>query len=140
MNTIGLEENLAKIFNIDVINQIKYIEGIIWSKWNKYENNEIIINFIKEKLRDKYIIRNYTFLRYKYNINNPKMLLIEIDLIIDRNIKLLLISNGNYNEVIIAKYIEMININNNDDKNDTNEKILNLEIEYNLLYKILKEY
>lgn len=140
MNTIGLEENLAKIFNIDVINQIKYIEGITWSKWNKYENNEIIINFIKEKLRDKYIIRNYTFLRYKYNINNPKMLLIEIDLIIDRNIKLLLISNGNYNEVIIAKYIEMININNNDDKNDTNEKILNLEIEYNLLYKILKEY
>ena len=146
-----LDENLAKIFNIDIMKQIKYIEGIIWSKWIKYENNDKIINFINEKINDK--IKKYTFIRCK---NNNNISLIELDVILDRNIKFLLISFNDKNyEVIMAKTIGMYNdVYNNyqefnpanriyydiyNDKYDTNENKLHLEIEYNLIYKILKE-
>ena len=82
-----------------------------------------------------------------------------------RHIKILVISNGIYNNVIMAKVIGVINecnLNNNydtlDDKNyqefkpvykykydmnsfiyDTNEKLVHSEIEYKLYNKILKE-
>lgn len=151
---INNDEDLAKILNINIINQIKYIEGITWNKWNKYENknNETIIKYIQDKFTDKYLINKYLFIRYKNNNNG--LLLIELDIIIDRNIKILIISDGKYNEIIMAKTVKIFNDNNyqefnpvnrinydmNNDKYDTNEKILNLEIEYYLIYKILKEY
>lgn len=146
-----LDEHLAKIFNIDIMKQIKYIEGIIWSEWTIYENNEKIINFINEKINNK--IKKYTFIRCK---NNNNISLIELDIILDRNIKFLIISFNDKNyEVIMAKTFGMFNdvYNNyeefnlsnriyydiNNDKYETNENKLHIEIEYNLIYKILKE-
>jgi len=146
-----LDENLAKILNIDIMKQIKYIEGIIWCEWTIYENNEKIINFINEKINEK--IKKYTFIRCKKNNN---ISLIELDVILDRNIKFLVISFNDKNyEVIMAKTFGMFNdvYNNyeefnpanriyydiNNDKYETNENKLHIEIEYNLIYKLLKE-
>jgi hypothetical protein len=120
---------------------------------------------------NKYQIKNQNLKRYKAS-NNEDTLLLDIELLIyrknkplARHLKILVITNGIYNNVIFAKVIGVINEFNltnkyetlgNDnyiefepefkykyDMNsfiyDTNEKLVHSEIEYNLYNKLLKE-
>jgi hypothetical protein len=186
-----LDEKFNKIFNIDNDKIIKTIEGIEWSKWilastskNKYilDNyfNKFLIYFkmiITSEYFDlpnddrKYIIKEQILKRYK-STNDDNTLLLDIELLIYRNnkplarhLKILVITNGIYNNVIMAKVIGVINecslskeyetLDENNyqkfepefkykyDMNsfiyDTNEKLVHSAIEYNLYNKLLKE-
>ena len=186
-----LDEKFNKIFNIDNDKIIKTIEGIEWSKWilastskNKYilDNyfNKFLIYFkmiITSEYFDlpnddrKYIIKEQILKRYK-STNDDNTLLLDIELLIYRNnkplarhLKILVITNGIYNNVIMAQVIGVINECNLskeyetlDDNNyqkfepefkykydmnsfiyDTNEKLVHSAIEYNLYNKLLKE-
>lgn len=187
-----LDNKFNQVFNLNNEKIIKTIEGMEWNdKWLKPINNKyqldnyfnkfmiyfnlIIRNEYFDLLNDennKFYIKNQILKRYKYDINNQDTLLLDIEMILYRNnkplarhIKILVISNGIYNNVIMAKVIGVINecnLNNNydtlDDKNyqefkpvykykydmnsfiyDTNEKLVHSEIEYKLYNKILKE-
>jgi hypothetical protein len=186
-----LDEKFNKIFNIDNDKIIKTIEGIEWSKWilastskNKYilDNyfNKFLIYFkmiITSEYFDlpnddrKYIIKEQILKRYK-STNDDNTLLLDIELLIYRNnkplarhLKILVITNGIYNNVIMAKVIGVINecslskeYETLDEKKkkkfepefkykydmnsfiyDTNEKLVHSAIEYNLYNKLLKE-
>ena len=121
---------------------------------------------------DKYNVKEYILRRYK-STYNEETLLLDIELLIyrknkplARHIKILVITNGIYNNVIMAKVIGVINECNLtkkydtlDDKPnyqkfepefkykydmnsfiyDTNEKLVHSAIEYNLYNKLLKE-
>ena len=186
-----LNEKFNKIFNIDNDKIIKTIEGMEWGKWilastskNKYilDNyfNKFLIYFkmiITSEYFDlpnddnKYIIKEQVLKRYK-STNDDNTLLLDIELLIYRNnkplarhLKILVITNGIYNNVIMAQVIGVINECNLskeyetlDDNNyqkfepefkykydmnsfiyDTNEKLVHSAIEYNLYNKLLKE-
>jgi hypothetical protein len=186
-----LNEKFTKIFNIDNDKIIKTVEGMEWGKWissstsknkNMLDNyfnkfmiyfNTIITNEYFDLPNDdnKYHIKNQNLKRYKAS-NNEDTLLLDIELLIyrknkplARHLKILVITNGIYNNVIFAKVIGVINEFNlankyetlgNDnyiefepefkykyDMNsfiyDTNEKLVHSEIEYNLYNKLLKE-
>ena len=186
-----LNEKFNKIFNIDNDKIIKTIEGMEWGKWilastskNKYilDNyfNKFLIYFkmiITSEYFDlpnddnKYIIKEQVLKRYK-STNDDNTLLLDIELLIYRNnkplarhLKILVITNGIYNNIIMAQVIGVINECNLskeyetlDDNNyqkfepefkykydmnsfiyDTNEKLVHSAIEYNLYNKLLKE-
>jgi len=187
-----LDEKFNKIFYIDNEKIIKTIEGMQWSKWilaSTSKNKKILDNYFNKFLMyfntiitseyfdlpnndDKYDIKEYILRRYK-STNNGETLLLDIELLIyrknkplARHIKILVITNGIYNNVIMAKVIGVINECNLtkkydtlDDKPnyqkfepefkykydmnsfiyDTNDKLVNSEIEYNLYNKLLKE-
>jgi len=186
-----LDDKFNKIFNIDNDKIIKTIEGIEWGKWilastskNKYilDNyfNKFLIYFnmiITSEYFDlpnddsKYIIKDQVLKRYR-STNDDNTLLLDIELLIYRNnkplarhLKILVITNGIYNNVIMAKVIGVINecslskeyetLDENNyqkfepefkykyDMNsfiyDTNEKLVHSAIEYNLYNKLLKE-
>ena len=187
-----LDEKFNKIFYIDNEKIIKTIEGMQWSKWilaSTSKNKKILDNYFNKFLmyfntiitseyfdlpnnNDKYDIKEYILRRYK-STNNGETLLLDIELLIyrknkplARHIKILVITNGIYNNVIMAKVIGVINECNLtkkydtlDDKPnyqkfepefkykydmnsfiyDTNDKLVNSEIEYNLYNKLLKE-
>lgn len=190
-----LDEKFNKIFNINYEKIIKMIEGIEWNdKWiisSKSNNKYLLDNYFNKFMmyfnliitndyfdlpndkNNKFNIVNQQLKRYKYNINNHDTLLLDIELIIYRknkplakHIKILVITNGIYNNVIMARVIGVINEYNlnksydtlNTDNNyeifqpeykykydmnsfiyDTNEKLVHSEIEYNLYNKLLKE-
>lgn len=182
-----IEEKMIKLFNIDSNKVIKNIEGIKWSRWKYDDNNYNIYNkiliYLDDKFKDKifdlpnnknkFNIQNYSIIRYKYNIDNPSTILFELDILIyrlnkplARHIKFLIISNGIYNNVIMAKVVGVINecdmnqkLDVYDDNNkyqeyepefkfkydmnsfifDTNDKLINSAIEYELYNKLLKE-
>ena len=189
-----LDDKFNKIFNIDNEKIIKTIEGMEWSKWilaSTSKNKKILDNYFNKFLiyfntiitseyfdlpydndNDKYNIKEYILRRYKSS-NNDNTLLLDIELLIyrknkplARHIKILVITNGIYNNVIMAKVIGVINECNLtkkyetlDGKNnyqkfepeftykydmnsfiyDTNEKLVHSAIEYNLYNKLLKE-
>ena len=187
-----LDEKFNKIFYIDNEKIIKTIEGMQWSKWilaSTSKNKKILDNYFNKFLMyfntiitseyfdlpnndDKYDIKEYILRRYK-STNNGETLLLDIELLIyrknkplARHIKILVITNGIYNNVILAKVIGVINECNLtkkydtlEDKNnyeifepefkykydmnsfiyDTNEKLVHSAIEYNLYNKLLKE-
>lgn len=191
-----LDEKFNNIFNINNEKIIKTIEGIEWcNKWIKPNlNKDLLDNYFNKFMMyfnliitneyfdlpndndndNKYKIINHCLKRYKYDINNSNTLLLDIELVIyrknkplARHIKILVITNGIYNNVIMAKVIGVINecniTDNYDtfDKNkdnyhefkpefkykydmnsfiyDTNEKLVHSTIEYNLYNKLLKE-
>ena len=187
-----LDDKFNKIFNINNEKIIKTIEGMEWSKWilaSTSKNKKILDNYFNKFLiyfntiitseyfdlpdnNDKYNIKEYILRRYKSS-NNDNTLLLDIELLIyrknkplARHIKILVITNGIYNNVIMAKVIGVINECNLtkkyetlDGKNnyqkfepeftykydmnsfiyDTNEKLVHSAIEYNLYNKLLKE-
>lgn len=181
-----LNEKFIKIFNINQNNLIKMIEGIEWTEWKNVNEDPQIIKYgnriIKEfekKLNIKinnnpnYLIIKNNINRYKSSINNNKINLLDIDIIIHRpnrplakHIKIIAISNNYYVNFLMIKVIGVIKecdltlqLNSyNDiieytefypdkkilyDMNsfifDTNDKLVNSEIEYQLYQKILKE-
>jgi len=188
-----LDEKLSIAFNINTSKIIKTIEGMEWSKWilsNKFEDkillDEYYIKFMTYfKLiietdyfnlpndKTKYIIRNQSLLRYKKSSIDPTVLILDIEILLYRNnkplarhIKILVITNGIYNNIIMAKVIGVINECNikktydtldsktiyqefepelkykydmNSFIYDTNEKLVHSSIEYNLYNKLLKE-
>ena len=171
---------------------IKTIDGIEWGKWilsSTSKNKHILDNYFNKFMiyfnmiitdeyfdlpndDNKYHIKQQVLKRYKAS-NNENTLLLDIELLIyrdnkplARHLKILVITNGIYNNVIMAKVIGVINefnltnkyktlddSNNNSefepefkykyDMNsfiyDTNEKLVHSEIEYNLYNKLLKE-
>ena len=187
-----LDEKFNKIFNIDNEKIIKTIDGIEWGKWilsSTSKNKHILDNYFNKFMiyfnmiitdeyfdlpndDNKYHIKQQVLKRYKAS-NNENTLLLDIELLIyrdnkplARHLKILVITNGIYNNVIMAKVIGVINefnltnkyktlddSNNNSefepefkykyDMNsfiyDTNEKLVHSEIEYNLYNKLLKE-
>ena len=187
-----LNEKMTKVFNIDNKKLIKTIEGMEWSKWinastsknkNKLDNyynkflnyfDMIITNeyFDLPNDNNKYNIKDQVLKRYK-STNNEDTLLLDIELLIYRenkplakHLKILVITNGIYNNVIMAKVIGVINECNLTQKYetlettdnyqkfepefkykydmnsfiyDTNEKLVHSAIEYNLYNKLLKE-
>jgi hypothetical protein len=190
-----LDEKFNNIFNINNEKIIKTIEGIEWcNKWSKPTlNKDLLDNYFNKFMMyfnliitneyfdlpnsndnkdNKFKIINHCLKRYKYDINNPNTLLLDIELVIyrknkplARHIKILVITNGIYNNVIMAKVIGVINECNITDKYDTldknnyhefepefkykydmnsfiydtNEKLVHSAIEYNLYNKLLKE-
>ena len=188
-----LDAKFNNIFHINNEKLIKTIEGIEWnSKWIKPNiNKDLLDNYFNKFMmyfnliitneyfdlpndnNDKFNIINQQLKKYKYDINNPNTLLLDIELVIfrknkplARHLKILVITNGIYNNVIMARVIGVINECNlandyetlEDDKNyhvfepefkykydmnsfiyDTNEKLVHSEIEYNLYNKLLKE-
>jgi len=189
-----LDEKLKTAFQIDSNKIIKIIEGKNWSKWinaknssNKRGLNEYFNNFMKyfkmiikmpifdlpNDNKNRFKVKEVVLLRYKSNKENPKELLLDIELVISRNkkplskhIKILTITDNNYNKVIMANVIGVINEfeltktygSIDDVKNyqefkpqftykydlnnfiiDTNDKLLHSELEYNLYNKILKD-
>jgi hypothetical protein len=186
-----LDEKFNKIFTIDNDKLIKTIEGIEWSKWilaSTSKNKYILDNYFNKFLiyfntiitsdyfnlpndDNKYIVKDHVLRRYKSTFNDNTLLL-DIELLIYRNnkplarhLKILVITNGIYNNVIMAKVIGVINECNLtkeyetlEDNNyqkfepefkykydmnsfiyDTNEKLVHSSIEYNLYNKLLKE-
>lgn len=153
-----IDEKLMKICNINSIKVIKIIEGIKWSKWykpNTYLNDyyyKFILFFrdiIQNKIfdlpndnnkNDKYDIYQHKFIKYKYNINSSKTILLNIELIIYRknrplakHLKILVITNGIYYNIILAKVIGVIkecdlNKNNMDTYNDINSNFYDYKI------------
>jgi len=126
-----INQKLLKICEIDSIKIIKMIEGIKWSKWKKpntYLNdyyNKFILFFrdiiqdeifdLPQNSKDKYEIYQHKFIKYKYNINSSKTILLNVELIIYRNnrplakhLKILVITNGIYYNIILAKVIGVI--------------------------------
>jgi len=189
-----LDLKFKTAFDIDNNKIIKTIEGNDWTKWvnaktsnNKKDLNDYFNNFlryfkmmIKMPIFDlpndntnRFKIKDTVLLRYKSNKNNTKELLLEIDLVITRSnkplskhLKILTITDGNYNKIIMANVIGVINEfelsktygSIDDVKNykeftpqftykydlnnyiiDTNDKLLHSEIEYNLYNKLLKD-
>lgn len=189
-----LDEKFKKIFNINTDKIIKTIEGIEWGEWIKSENskNKILLNnyfdkfiiyfnelLLKEKSLDlpnddsKFKIIDEILLKYKINQNDSSILLLDIELVIyrknkplARHLKILVITNGIYYNIILVKTIGVINECNLNkeygtiseikdyqefkpefkykyDMNsfifDTNEKLVHSELEYNLYNKLLKE-
>jgi hypothetical protein len=189
-----LDLKFKTAFDIDSNKIIKTIEGNDWTKWvnaktsnNKKDLNDYFNNFlryfkmmIKMPIFDlpndntnRFKIKDTVLLRYKSNKNNTKELLLEIDLVITRSnkplskhLKILTITDGNYNKIIMANVVGVINEfelsktygSIDDVKNykefipqftykydlnnyiiDTNDKLLHSEIEYNLYNKLLKE-
>lgn len=188
-----LDEKLALIFNINYKKIIKMIEGINWSKWKlatESKNKQLLNNYYNKFLfyfndkitneifnlpnsNDKYNIYNNSLIRYKYNLNNEDIILFDIDIVIYRynrplakHLKIIVITNGIYFNIIMAKVIGVINecdlnkkyltyneINNNyiefepekQYKYDMNsyiynsEKLQHSEIQYNLYNKLLKD-
>jgi len=189
-----LDEKLKDAFQIDSNKIIKTIDGNEWFKWvtaktstnkkilNDYFNN--FLSFFKKIIKmpifelpndinNPFKVKDAILLRYKSNKNNSKELLLEIDLVITRNkkplskhLKILTITDGNYNKVIMANVIGVINefelaktygsiddikdykeftpeftykYDLNDYILDTNDKLLHSQIEYNLYNKLLKE-
>ena len=184
-----LNQKFNKVFNINQKNLIKMIEGNEWSEWknvNEEHNimkygNKIIKEFEKKITNDIFKIKNnpnYNIIknnvnRFKSSINDNKIFLLDIDIIIHRpnrplarHIKILAVSNNYYVNFIMIKVIGVIKEcdltiqlkSSNDviqytefyperkilyDMNsfifDTNDKLVNSEIEYQLYKKILKE-
>ena len=185
-----LDEKFNNIFNINNEKIIKTIEGIEWcNKWSKPNlNKDLLDNYFNKFMiyfntiitneyfdlpndDNKYHIKQQVLKRYKAS-NNEDTLLLDIELLIyrinkplARHIKILVISNGIYNNVIMAKVIGVINEFNLENKYetlcddnykefepefkykydmnsfiyDTNEKLVHSAIEYNLYNKLLKE-
>jgi hypothetical protein len=186
-----LDEKFINIFNIDTDKIIKTIDGMEWGKWilaSTSKNKKILDNYFNKFMiyfntiitneyfdlpndDNKYHIKQQVLKRYKAS-NNEDTLLLDIELLIyrinkplARHIKILVISNGIYNNVIMAKVIGVINEFNLENKYetlcddnykefepefkykydmnsfiyDTNEKLAHSEIEYNLYNKLLKE-
>ena len=136
-----INEKLEKICEIDNIKIIKMIEGIKWSKWYKPDNylmdyyNKFILLFtniiqneifdLPDNSIDKYQIYQHKLIKYKYNINSSTIVLLNVELIIFRknrplakHLKILVITNGIYYNIILAKVIGVIkecDLNNNND-------------------------
>lgn len=151
-----LNEKLINICDIDNIKIIKMIEGIKWSKWYKpdtYLNDyyykfivffrDIIQNEIFDlpsNLIDKYEIYENEFIKYKYNENCKKTVLLNIELVIYRknrplakHLKILVITNGIYYNIILAKVIGVIKeCDLNKDKLDTYDMINKNYYEYKI--------
>jgi len=153
-----INEKLAKICEIDNIKIIKMTEGIKWSKWykpNTYVNdyyNKFILFFkdiIEDEIfdlpddnnkDDKYDIYQHKFMKYKFNVNSSKTLLLNVELIIYRknrplakHLKILVITNGIYYNIILAKVIGVIkecdlNKNNIDTYNNINSNYYEYKI------------
>lgn len=182
-----LNEKFIKVFNINQKNLIKMIEGIEWSDW-KTTNEDIskyssrIIKEFEKKLHNKtfqiennphYIIIKDISNRFKISLNDNKIILLDIDVIIHRpnrplarHIKILAISNGFYVNFLMIKVIGVIKecdltneLQSVNDMNeytefiperkiiydmnsfifDTNDKLVNSAVEYQLYQKLLKE-
>lgn len=128
-----VNEKLNKICEIDNIKIIKMIEGIKWSKWYKPTDylNDYYYKFIlffkgiiedeifdlpnRNEINDKYDIYQHKFMKYKYNTNSSKTILLNVELIIYRknrplakHLKILVITNGIYYNIILAKVIGVI--------------------------------
>ena len=156
-----IDEKLMKICDIDNIKIIKMIEGIKWSKWykpNTYLNDyyykfilffrDIIENEIFDlpsdnNKNDKYEINEHKFISYKYNTNSSKTILLNVEMIIYRknrplakHLKILVITNGIYYNIILAKVIGVIKECdlNKDNKNniDTYDNINSNFYEYKI--------
>jgi hypothetical protein len=146
-----------------------YFTSIITCNYFDLPNND---NNNNNDDDNNYNIKEYILRRYKSTYNDETLLL-DIELLIyrknkplARHIKILVITNGIYNNVIMAKVIGVINECNLtkkydtlDDKPnyqkfepefkykydmnsfiyDTNEKLVHSAIEYNLYNKLLKE-
>ena len=158
-----VNEKLIKICDIDNIKIIKMIEGIKWSKWykpNDYLNdyyNKFILFFrdiIEDEIfdlpndnniNDKYQIYQHKFMKYKYNTNSSKTILLNVELIIYRknrplakHLKILVITNGIYYNIILAKVIGVIkecdlNKNNLDSYNNINSNYYEYKIKWTIL-------
>jgi hypothetical protein len=149
-----------------------YFNTIITSEYFDLPGNDNDNDNNNDNDNDKYNIKEYILRRYKL-CNIEDTLLLDIELLIyrknkplARHIKILVITNGIYNNVIMAKVIGVINECNLmkkyetlDGKNnyqkfepeftykydmnsfiyDTNEKLVHSAIEYNLYNKLLKE-
>ena len=183
-----LNEKFIKVFNINQKNLIKMVEGIEWTEWKiinddqhinysnkimKEFNKKINNDIFKIKNNPDYIIIKNNINRFKSSINNNKIKLLDIDVIIyrpnrplARHIKILAVSNNYYVNFLMIKVIGVIKEcdlkidlqSSNDiieyteyypdkkilyDMNsfifDTNDKLVNSEIEYQLYQKLLKE-
>lgn len=183
-----LNEKFIKVFNINQKNLIKMVEGIEWTEWKiinddqhinysnkimKEFNKKINNDIFKIKNNPDYIIIKNNINRLKSSINNNKIKLLDIDVIIyrpnrplARHIKILAVSNNYYVNFLMIKVIGVIKEcdlkidlqSSNDiieyteyypdkkilyDMNsfifDTNDKLVNSEIEYQLYQKLLKE-
>ena len=173
------------LFRSNQKNLIKMIEGIEWTDWKNVNDeqysNRIIKEFEKKINNDIFKIKNnpnYKIIknninRIKSSINDNKVFMSDIDVIIHRpnrplarHIKILAVSNNNYVNFLMIKVIGVIKEcdltlqlqSSNDiiqysefypekkilyDMNsfifDTNDKLVNSEIEYQLYQKLLKE-
>jgi hypothetical protein len=186
--TDELNEKFIKIFDINQKKLIKIIEGIEWSNWmmiteeiiskyskkiiNEFEN-KLGSDLLKLKNNSNYKIIKTNSNRFKYSLDNKKIYLLDIDIIIYRNnkplaqhIKIIAISNSIYVKFLMVKVIGVIkqcDLSNklesvNDIKNysefipekkiiydmnsfifDTNDKLVNSQLEYELYQKLLKE-
>jgi hypothetical protein len=180
-----LEQKFSELLKIDNTKLIKIIEGNEWSKWIKDDYypyyNQIII-YLKQLVqhntfdlpndKNKFNIIKHSLIRYKRNLNDQGILLLEIDILIyrenkplARHLKMVIRSNGVKHDIIMAKVVGVISECNlkrtyeTYEKNeyhefkpefkykydmnsflyDTNDKLVNSEIEYNLYNKLLKE-
>jgi hypothetical protein len=187
-----LDEKFKIAFNINTDKIIKTIEGIKWDNWIIIEKcwdkmklanyYNIIMKYFKLIIegdyfdlpndKTKFEIKQQSLIRYKKSSIDPTVLLLDIELLLYRNnkplarhLKLLVISNGIYINIIMIKVIGVINecniVNKYEtlydekyykfepefkykyDMNsfiyDTNEKLVHSSIEYNLYNKLLKE-
>jgi hypothetical protein len=146
----------------------KYSKKII----NEFEN-KLGSDLLKLKNNSNYKIIKTNSNRFKYSLDNKKIYLLDIDIIIYRNnkplaqhIKIIAISNSIYVKFLMVKVIGVIkqcDLSNklesvNDIKNysefipekkiiydmnsfifDTNDKLVNSQLEYELYQKLLKE-
>jgi len=157
-----INEKLNKICEIDHIKIIKMVEGIKWSKWykpntylNDYYNKFILffMDIIQDEIfdlpdyqKDKYEIYQHKFMKYKFNKNARTTILLNVELVIYRNnrplakhLKVLVITNGIYYNIILAKVIGVIrecDLNKNK-KIDTYNNIENSNL---YEYKINDDY
>jgi hypothetical protein len=180
-----LEAKFAELLKIDYNKIITTIEGNEWSKWikdNNYPYYTQIIIYLKQlvqhntfdlpKDKNKLKIIKHSLVRYKKQLDDNGILLLEIDVLIyrenkplARHMKFLIKSNGIKHKIIMAKIVGVINECNlkgnyqtydqkeyhefkpefkykydmNSFLYDTNDKLVNSEIEYNLYNKLLKE-
>jgi hypothetical protein len=183
-----LNEKFINVFDINQTNLIKMVEGIEWTDWmNNIEDviitkysNRIIKEFEKKinnklfKIKDNpnYKIIKYNINRFKTSIDNNKIILLDLDIIIHRqnrplarHLKVLAVFKNNIIYFLMIKVIGVIKecdlfnklLSSNDiiqytefipdrkiiyDMNsfifDTNDKLVNSEIEYQLYQNILK--
>lgn len=180
-----LEAKFAELLKIDYNKIITTIEGNEWSEWikdNNYPYYTQIIIYLKQlvqhntfdlpKDKNKFKIIKHSLVRYKKQLDDNGILLLEIDVLIyrenkplARHMKFLIKSNGIKHKIIMAKIVGVINECNlkgnyetydqkeyhefkpefkykydmNSFLYDTNDKLVNSEIEYNLYNKLLKE-
>jgi len=124
-----LETKFASLLKIDYNKIITAIEGNEWSEWivdNKYPYYKQIIIYLKQLVqhnifdlpndKNKLNILKHSLVRYKKNLKDTGILLIEIDILIyrdhkplARHIKFLIISNGIKHNIIMAKVVGVIN-------------------------------